>query len=255
MKKQFIAIALVLLSVSCKKVSNRTLEKTQIVDQSLAERQLNYPNQPGNPLNPYDSIGYWHNAILEHIHSQLAVTAHYDAESIGNAIACFPGTRINPSVIQQLPGMLAAAETDRLDVFKGRIARSPYTSCARNYLTMIVATIEDTTIASDLNLLKNRIMIIENKADTDFSLPANEKKIVLECASIARYSSWYWPLPPTETSGKLSFKNIIKWIAIITTDTCSLIARETGGGSLVDNAAAAAGESADAGEDVVYSMP
>lgn len=73
--------------------------------------------------------------------------------------------------------------------------------------------------------------------------------IALKAASVARYSIYYWidTLPPPVPVAAFKFKNIVKWIAAVTSDI--------GGAIVSGNVEYAADCSTYAYDLVTYSMP
>jgi len=75
------------------------------------------------------------------------------------------------------------------------------------------------------------------------------REIALKAASVARYSIYYWmnTLQPPAPAAAFKFKNIVKWIAAVTSDI---------GGAIVSGSVEYAADCSTYAYDLVtYSMP
>lgn len=230
---------------ACKKDNT---EKVQVHETSktFAERSLNVAG-PENSLNVYDSIGYWHNIILAYVQSCKPETNTPDVEASTGCVLKFYRER---SLAIPVSFFLTVKQIvdDRVNDFSNVITNCAYADpvkAALDSLVKIVKRLSDDS--SGYGAIKAAITDFEKRVMQDVRFNENDRQIILKTASVARYSIYYWMNvnPPPVAAFKL--KNIIKWIAAVTSDI--------GGAIVSGNAGYAADCSSYAYDLVTYSMP
>lgn len=247
MKKILIPLIVFITVLSaCKKDNTEKVQVQQETSKTFAERSLNVEG-PENPLNAYDSIGYWHNVILNYVQSCKPVTDTPDVETSTGCVLKF--YREHQSEIPaSFFSSVKQTVDDRDNDFRNVIASCPYTDPVKTALDSLIKIVKRLSDdSSGYNAIKDVITGFENRVIQDVRFNENDRQIILKAASVARYSIYYWinVSPPPAAAFKL--KNIIKWIAAVTSDI--------GGAIVSGNAGYAADCSSYAYDLVTYSMP
>ncbi len=131
------------------------------------------------------------------------------------------------------------------------IINCPYSDPAKAALDSLVRIVKRLSDdSSEYNAIKDAITSFENWVMQDIKLDHEGRQIILKTASVARYSIYYWIniVPSNPQSGMaFKFKNIVKWIAAVTSDI---------GGAIVSGDAGYAADCSSYAYDLVtYSMP
>ncbi len=230
---------------ACKKDSTGKVQ-VQETSKTFAERSLNIAG-PENPLNAYDSIGYWHNIILAYVQSCKPETDTPDVEASTGCVLKFYREQ---SLEIPVPFSSTVKQTvdDRDNDFSNVIANCPYTDTVKAALDSLIKIVKRlSNDSSGYNAIKDVITGFENGITQDIRFSEKDCQIILKAASVARYSIYYWMNinPPPAAAFKL--KNIIKWIAAVTSDI---------GGAIVSGDAGYAADCSSYAYDLVtYSMP
>ena len=206
---------------------------------------------PENPLNKYDSIGYWHNRILDYVQTYNIATDTPDVRASTESVIKFYREERGLEVPEAFFSTVKQTIDDRENDFRHVIATCPYPGHVKAALDSLIAMLKRLSDnGSDYNAIKGSITAFEDNIILDVSLVETDRAIILKTASVARYSIYYWIniLPSDPPSGRaFKFKNIVKWIAAVTSDI--------GGAIVSGNAGYAADCSSYAYDLVTYSMP
>jgi len=207
-----IIAALIISITACKKSdSNKDSDKTTTPVTA---------STPGNSTNAYDSIGYYHNDILSGI--QPCVPAdNKNANTIIGCIVQFDSAEklVPPnSIISSVPQTVA----DQPNSFSNVINNSPYSTQAKALLDSLFITVEENASKTSYAAIKAPIIAFENQVSKNATLNSADKEVLLQAASVARYSVYYWMI--TNQDGKaLKLKNLVMWIGAVTSDIAGAI--------------------------------
>lgn len=173
-----------------------------------------------NPDNPYDRTGYWHNRALDYLEGCMPDTGQPGLEKLTGCIiemdGLLPGGTIQePSFYENIPELIADWEHDFTHVIDGL----PYSENARTWLKELMVEIRESYVLNDYSFdgIRDRVVEMEQVLLTGDGYSESEKRMLLQAASIARYSANYWQHnPPVE--GRLSWKGILARFAGVTAD-------------------------------------
>ncbi len=236
----------VIVSLSACKKDNGEKVQVQEINKVFAEKSMN-PVSPENSLNAYDSIGYWHNIILAYVQSCKPETDTPDAEASTGCVIKFYREHQSEIPVSFL-STVKQTVNDRDNDFSNVIANCPYTAPVKAALDSLIKMVQRLSDdSSGYGAIKGVITGFENRIIQDIRFNEKDREIILKAASVARYSIYYWMNvnPPPASAFKL--KNIIKWIAAVTSDI--------GGAIVSGNAGYAADCSSYSYDLVTYSMP
>ncbi|MBS1525302.1 MAG: hypothetical protein JST19_06625 [Bacteroidetes bacterium] len=210
MKSLFIVLPLLIFLGSCK--------KNAINGSPMTPGSISHHNASVSLLNPYDSVGIWHNRVLDRVLPQIHSVQDTNLKFISSLVATcnYSPLKINPNTLNQ---NVKVAIKDASQNYMQLIERGPLSAIARQYLHRLLSVIEDTSIYPNIqaaySVLKNNIERLQSQVLTDEHLNANDKRAVLEIISVANHSLDYWFHSGTEA---LSLKKIIRTIATVTGD-------------------------------------
>lgn len=205
---------------------------------------------PENPENAYDSIGYWHNQIVAYVQNCKPVTDTPNVEMSTRCVLrfCREMERIAmPLSFFSTVNQTVRQSNERIETL---IANCPYeepVKAALDSLVQLIKRLSDNN--SPYPVIKTMIVDFESRVMQNSLLNPEGSEIVLKAASVARYSIYYWinTLQPPAAAAAFKFKNIVKWIAAVTSDI--------GGAIVSGNVEYAADCSSYAYDLVTYSMP
>lgn len=220
--------------------------------------EMTIPSLPDNTANPYDSIGAWHNEMLDYIHRHESITGVVDEQEISRLIGEFALQRWGYADMQVTIPVTLWNEGDGIDALPQELVLgSGLSEDGREQLQLLLETITGHSMqeaAFSYTALKSNITELEQRWMDSPSLPVWDTGMLLMASSLARHSAYYWsndgmlptiePAPPMEgqPTGKLMFKKIVRFIAVVQFDATGFIAGYAGG-SLKDAAGRAAGAS------------
>lgn len=243
MKAKLILAMLIMSAVACKK--SETINKQPMVRRSLSSVMIR--DSAANNINPYDSVGYWHNIILVGTLDKMSLTQTPDATKITPFIVSVTSDKMGVSLPASYFDTVTGTVADEPNNFQDILNKTTYSDHLKGSLSTLLKLINRLgESATDYNQVKNAISSYEQGVINDTGLSQNEKKVALISASVARYSYYYWSFK-NPTAASLKARNIIKWIAAVTSDI--------GGGMISNSAAYAADCSSYAYWLVTYSMP
>jgi hypothetical protein len=253
MKYSLMALAVIVVGfTACKKDNSRVKETPEDYNNKIAVAKSGTAlPTPENPLNTFDSVGYWHNRIVAYVQDCKPVT---DTPDVAASTACV--LRFYREVRSlELPASLFEAVSRTVDRSNTDIVRliadCPYDEPVKAVLDSLVQLVKQLSDSdSPYPVIKATIMDFENSVMQNDRLTPEDREIALKATSVARFSIYYWIStlqPPTPPAAAFKFKNIVKWIAAVTSDI---------GGIIVSgNVGYAADCSSYAYDLVVYSMP
>ena len=205
---------------------------------------------PENPENAYDSIGYWHNQIVAYVQNCKPVTDTPNVEMSTRCVLrfCREMERVEPP----LSFFSTVNQTVRQsnESIETLIANCPYeepVKAALDSLVQLIKRLSDRD--SPYPVIKAMIVNFERRVMKNNLLSPEGREIALKAASVARYSIYYWmnTLQPPAPAAAFKFKNIVKWIAAVTSDI---------GGAIVSGSVEYAADCSTYAYDLVtYSMP
>lgn len=263
MKNRLIKIAIMMavsMSVySCHKSGVASFTPMQHEGVVVAEiTEATTASFPGNPANPYDSIGAWHNEMLDYIHQHQTGTEVVDEQEISRLIGEFALQRWAYADIQIAIPVTSWNEEEGIEALQQELVlRSGLSEDGSEQLRLLLETITSHSLQANgfsYPALKDNITGLEQQWVDTPSLPMWDTSLLLMAASVARHSAHYWsndgtlptiePTPSGEgqPTGKLLFKKIVRFIAVVQFDATGFIAGYAGG-SLKDAAGRAAGAS------------
>ncbi|MGN6602529.1 MAG: hypothetical protein ACTHK8_08750 [Ginsengibacter sp.] len=246
-----VLIAIVVGFTACKKDNIRVNETPEDYNNkiALAKSGTALPT-PENPLNAFDSVGYWHNRIVAYVQDCKPVT---DTPDVAASTACVLrfyrevwGLELPASLFKTVSQTVDKSNTDIVNL----IADCPYDEPVKAVLDSLVQLVKQLSDSnSPYPVIKSTIVDFENGIMQNDRLTPDGRAIALKAASVARYSIYYWinTLQPPVSSAPFKFKNIVKWIAAVTSDI---------GGAIVSGSVEYAADCSSYAYDLVtYSMP
>lgn len=244
MKTSLMMLGVVLTITACKKSSM----KEQTINTAANQPDIISTVQtPANPANPYDSVGLWHNQILDGIQPCLASFTQPTLDETSGCVIQF-AAKAN----LDLPGeSLATIENlvkDQTNNYQTVMSTHNLTPAVRTGLDSLLGIIQRAATVYVMNYTDGKAAIekYEKEIASNPQLLPDEQRLLLQCASVARYSFYRWK--DYSPSGEvLSIRNIVKWIGTVTSDVA--------GFAVSGNVSYAADCSAYAYDLVNYSMP
>lgn len=252
MKKQlFMLVMLTVGFAACKKENEKFNDATEGgQSNTITARSAMVIPGPENRLNPYDSIGYWHNEIVAYIQSCRSETGMPDVVTSTQCVMQFYSERQGidlPASYFETVGQTVDRSNNSIEEL---ITTCPYEEPVKEALNVLVRLLKRLSDNdSDYPEIKVAITDFEHDILQSDRLTDEGRAIVLKTTAVARYSIYYWigiSTPPVSGSA-FKFKNIVKWIAAVTSDI--------GGAIVSGNAGYAADCSSYAYDLVTYGMP
>lgn len=249
MKSQIVMLLVSIISLSaCKKDNSALITGEQ--KSTLVARESSGTESPENPANAYDSIGYWHNEIVAYVQECKQPNDAPDVEASTQCVLRFCRDNQRPEPPVSLFITVEQTVQQSNESIENLIANCPYeepVKAALDSLVQLIKRLSDND--SPYPVIKSTIIDYERRVMQNDLLTSEGRSIALKAASVARYSIYYWinTLPPPVPVAAFKFKNIVKWIAAVTSDI--------GGAIVSGNVEYAADCSMYAYDLVTYSMP
>lgn len=161
-------------------------------DKSISkEEDLDNASYPGNP---YDSIGYYHNLILQETRTVWSDKVNNTAEDFFNAASTYcynHGIPLNATFQDAfaLTSAIAADSPNHQSVFATTLGMSQQ---AVTYTQAIFEIANNSFSYDTYQEYKDDIITQENSILSDNSLSADDRADLLKAASVARHSALYW---------------------------------------------------------------
>jgi len=205
---------------------------------------------PENPLNPYDSLGYWHNRIVNYIldcKENTVPDANVSTQCVLQFYKQLYDMDLPASSFTTVSRTVDESNADIQNVITG----CSYDEIVKLKLESLIQMIHKLSDnKSTYPVIKTAITGFENGVMQDKLLSAEDSEAILKVTSIARFSIYYWMdvFHAAEQGDAFFLKNVVKWIAATTSDI---------GGAIVsgNDVAYAADCSAYAYDLITYSMP
>jgi hypothetical protein len=250
MRSQILILMALIISLSaCKKDNEALISETEnkiAMSKSASDDEIS----PENPENAYDSIGYWHNQIVAYVRNCKPVTDTPDVAASTQCVLrfCRETKRIEPPISFFLTVNQAVRQSnENIEIL---IANCPYEEPLKAALDSLVQLIKRLSESnSPYPVIKAMIVDFESRIMQNNLLNPEGREIALKAASVARFSIYYWmnTLQPPAPVAAFKFKNIVKWIAAVTSDI---------GGAIVSGSVEYAADCSTYAYDLVtYSMP
>lgn len=219
--------------------------------EKMLSRSATNAESPENPANTYDSIGYWHNQIVAYVQVCKPDTDTPDVAASTHCVLRFCREMQRPEPPASLFTTVGETVRQSNENIENLIAHAPYEEPVKAALDSLVQLIKQLSDSnSPFSVIKAAITDFESRVMQNALLTDEGRAIALKTASVARFSIYYWinTLQPTTTPvAAFKFKNIVKWIAAVTSDI--------GGAIVSGNVEYAADCSSYAYDLVTYSMP
>ena len=249
MRSQILMLLVFIISLSaCKKDSEAVISEgeNKIALLISASDEVS----PENSENTYDSIGFWHNQIVAYVQNCKPVTDTPYVEASTQCVLrfCREMQRIEPPVsFFSTVNQTVRQSNESIETL---IANCPYEEPVKAALDSLVQLIKRLSESnSPYPVIKAMIVDFESRVMQNSLLNPEGREIALKAALIARYSIYYWinTLQPPAPAAAFKFKNIVKWIAAVTSDI---------GGAIVSGSVEYAADCSTYAYDLVtYSMP
>jgi len=258
MKNQLMTIIVLsmLFCVACKK---NNLDKSKFIVETKMNVFAGSLEGPANPLNPYDSAGYFHNVVLAGIMKQVDLKKDSSLDFI-HAAAIEAAQGIGVHMNEKNKAAALAISKDVSNKFANVISTMPCSNQAKNWLQKLVIALTQTSgVSSEVYpILKSRITNLEKDILADRSLTENERFIVLGATSVGRYSLLFWSTqynPDVDTTPAARPFNLLRFICVGLADVFGFAFNAAVGGDgtgLAGAAAAGAEASADGNASLNY---
>ncbi len=218
MKTNIIIMIAVTLFMACNKSGNNDELQYKALNQAaIVERSGSKPS-PENILNRYDSAGWRHNDILAYIRSEVQSPAdtglQFTRDCVIEYAAVKSGVQLDPSSFEQVRWVINDAGNDYANV----INSIPYSENAKARLTELLQLVKELYANPDVDFsgIKAGVMQFEVRIIEDNSFSPEEKKIILEACSVARYSAYYWM--EVEKVPVIQAGRFIWWVMTVSAD-------------------------------------
>lgn len=179
--------------VSCKKESQSDIPEPVRKVQKAATVANVSCEDPANPDNPYDQIGYYHNEGVTYV---LNITGNSNPVASSEIAALSNQYGLQTFNIN---GTATAADIDEvvndgINEYTSIIDQYSVSDKARAYLYQLMAIFDDPSETDEVEYcpLKDRIVALESTVLQDGTLNNTERRQVLSATSVARYSLYYW---------------------------------------------------------------
>jgi len=220
MKTQFvIIIAFILMGLTaCDKNDQVSNDSSSIKNRTLTTKiNDNSTNTtPGNSANVYDSVGYWHNAILSGIQPCIPASGA-TSETISGCVIQFANKAhlsLPELPLTTVPQLIKENQNN----FFAVINRLPFSNRVKFLVDSLFKVVDENASpdTAGYNSIKASIIGFENNILKDNSLSDIDKRQLLGAASVARYSVYYWLETPSGHASKL--KNVLAWLGFVAGD-------------------------------------
>lgn len=250
MKTKMIMMAILLgiatLFYSCSKNTDVMEIKHSRLNNVMLMPVLGEHLGPSNPENSYDSIGVWHNEILDYIHAnRMDKTRPMTEQEIAGMVNEFSINRWGYGQPDLPMATTSWKETDGIQAYLDELVnRSELSDYGKQHLNRLLSVVnQQLSLQADFSYATFKTIVLEMEMQfaTDALLTADDSRKLQMAASVARHSTWYWTqidnIPPVQSepvapdnTARISFKNIIQKVATITSDIGGAVTGYVGGG-------------------------
>ncbi len=213
---------MILLVAACKKTGTAK----EMADPSIpgTHTGIKWQKIPANPMNKYDTMGQRHNDILIYLRTRLKEIRHPDLQKINQ----FAMEYADSVMTVQLPGSFFSTVpeivADEPNGYATVINSISYSSDVKTSLLELIQLVQ--TVCANKEAvyedIKNAIIQFENSISDNQTLAPEGKRKILEAASVARHSAYYW-LEFDPRGKDLKDARLLWWIASITSDIAGAI--------------------------------
>lgn len=227
------AVAIAVLFLSCAKQAELGGSDSDVVTAWPETPVLAGDVRPGNPANPLDSIGIWHNEILDYIYANgLQVCDCGETGVIEELVSGYMVQRWHFPLVPE-PLSLPVPEDDDIGPYLDGITESagfsPYGAQLFRQLLETVAVSGGMGTSFSYTVFRKTVMGLETQIAGADNIMDGERQALLAAASVARHSMFYWtnggqwpeivPAPEDKgDTGRLTFKRIIRFVGTVTAD-------------------------------------
>ncbi|HTG57003.1 MAG TPA: hypothetical protein VL943_12080 [Niabella sp.] len=163
-------------------------------DRSSSPPVATYDSLPGNPLNPYDSFGYWHNLILDSLDVEHAKGKCKDLATYAGYAGAFckaNGWKRNGEP-ETNHAQVAQMIIDFTSDPNGFVDGMQWSDSVKTRLQDLFSRL-DTGGATDCSYEKLKAIIVDFEQEIlESSLPESDKEVILKASSTARFSGYRW---------------------------------------------------------------
>lgn len=140
MKRQlFMLVVLIVTFIACKKENNKFGNSTDgQPSHATAARAAIVVPEPDNQLNPYDSIGYWHNEIVAYIQGCRPETEVPDVVMSSQCVMQFYKERLGVELPASYFETVSQTVNKSNSSIEGLIATCPYEDPVKEALNLLV---------------------------------------------------------------------------------------------------------------------
>lgn len=242
---------------SCKKNENDLPIPNSIKNHTKQVLRISYAvDSAANPNNPFDSVGYLHNIILQETRNTWIDSPGSASNNFNAVINYFNENNLSINLtfseVMLMDSLINSDTSKNQPVFLNSLNYSS------NFKTILGNIFTLTNAASNFDSyedFKSEMILIENGIASNNALSETEKGSLLTSASVARHSVLYWAREsaglnsdqntnsnPNGPIGKSIFKAIKQWLKdhpVATADIGGAIAGASGGwlGALLGAAA------------------
>jgi hypothetical protein len=217
MKKTVLwAICLFALAACRKDKMHLSTDKDLLDDASITSTIC--MESPGNPSNPYDSLGINHNKIMDSVLTYVMRTGDTSCHGKRHQVILYFRQHYHMDISGKLEKTHQLIRHNHPNNFNGPIAAKAFSSLGISYIDGIRNILGTATEHSSYPTFKKLIMDLEEKIIGDDKLSRKEQTGLLVMSSITRHSFWYWynsynEAPERKLQAKGFLKSIIKAIA------------------------------------------
>lgn len=145
-----------------------------------------------NPLNPYDSVGAWHNRILDSLKAYVLNGGDRSTDGKIRYVVQFTRRYLQADVARLVSKTVHQVVADSSSGYVAIIKSSGHARVVNDRILEMLQLMTSMRTTPEYGLLKLRITGFEQSILQDRSLDERQKAVILMAASIARHSSRYW---------------------------------------------------------------
>jgi|GEM_PF-2451188 len=186
--KTFIATLLIglLIISSCRKNHPRIPPKPRDDHQFIEVKSPRIPSH-----NRYDSTGIWHNIFLDSLRGYVRAGGVNTREGRLNYLITLGRERFSIDISRSAGAIQEEVLADSANGFEHVILRSTYSVTAKSYFLGLIRHLKSVGYSDPFGT-EDYITQFEKRTLADPNFTMQEKKSVLQAASVARHSYRYW---------------------------------------------------------------
>lgn len=191
MKRFLGLLAIITLAAGCGSQGKNDTVSTVNMAVSVRSNPANTDITPDNKTNPYDSIGYWHNRVLEAVHDFILEKRDTTSSGIQAFIADYFRENRQQEVLKDLKIIPENLPKTIINDYKKVVFGQPLAPVTVAFLQQIFETIRQCGNTS-YRTFKANIVKIEHRILGNNKLSKRDFAMLLSTTSLARYSGFYW---------------------------------------------------------------